>query len=102
MPTVVLTDLPNADALVALPAEELAPIALRTAVEGQKEGIPIHSQSLTYRIYERERHVFEQRFPPGRKRDVENALGEAWQLLEREGFLMPEPGYNGNNGFKVL
>lgn len=101
MPTVV-TDLSDADALLALAPEDLAPIALWTVVEGRKRGLPLHSSALTYRIYEAERHVFEARFPAQRRREVETKLAEAWHILSAERLLIPEPGTNGQNGHMVL
>ncbi len=101
MPTVI-TDLSDAEALLALAPEDLAPIALRTVIEGAKERLPIHFSALTYRIYERERHVFEARFPVERSRDVEAKLAEAWHILCADRLLIPEPGPNGRNGHMVL
>jgi uncharacterized protein (TIGR02391 family) len=94
----VLTDIPDTEALLALPAEELAPIVLRTAVEDHKEGLPIAITSLTYQIYDRGAHTYAARFPHQKRREVERALGEAWHLLTTDRLLMPEPGYNGQNG----
>lgn len=79
----VITDLADANALLALSAEDLAPIALRTLVEGQKESLPLHISALTYRIFESHRHIYEARFPAQRRNAVEALIAEAWEVLQR-------------------
>jgi uncharacterized protein (TIGR02391 family) len=98
----VITDLPDADALLALSPEDLAPIVLRTVVNGVKDGLPIHVDSVTYRIYGPLHHVHEATFPTRRKKEIDALVAEAWHVLTAGRLLVPEPGYNGKNGFMQL
>jgi uncharacterized protein (TIGR02391 family) len=41
-------------------------------------------------------------YPRQRQDEILLALREAWAWLEAQGLIVPEPGYNGRNGFKVL
>jgi len=93
-----LRDIPNADVLLALEPEELAPILLRSAVAGGQ----LHRQSLASRLFDTHDPAMEARFPHTRRDDVELAIGEAWQWLIVNGVLVPSPGTNGNNGWMEL
>src|SRR5260221_14235293 len=97
-----ITDLADADALLALSPEELSPVVLQTVIAGKDRGLPMHADSILYRIYQHERHAFEARFPEGRRKEVEAAVAEAWHGLVSAGGVMREPGYNGNNSFLCL
>lgn len=102
MPTDI-TDLANADALLALPPEDLAPIVLHTVLDGvKKRSWSISADFILYRIYQSEHQTFAARFPEQRRKEIERAVAEAWHWLVSDGILMPEPGYNGKNGFMVL
>ena len=98
----VITVLPDAEALLALTPEDLAPIVLRTVVEGAKQSIPMHVDSVTYHIYGTHQHVYEARFPGRKKKEIDALVAEAWHVLTTARLLVPEPGYNGNNGFMTL
>jgi uncharacterized protein (TIGR02391 family) len=41
-------------------------------------------------------------YPQNRRHDIEVALIEAWAWLEAQGLIVPAPGYNGQNGFRIL
>lgn len=41
-------------------------------------------------------------YDPSMQKEVEIALIEAWHWLELNAFLIPAPGINGANGFKML
>src|SRR5439155_14311618 len=64
----LLTDLPHVDVLLALPREELAEIALRTAAKVKQNGL-CHLQDLPSLLFERQGQ--ESRFPNRRRREVE-------------------------------
>lgn len=42
------------------------------------------------------------RYPNGRRNEVELAILEAWAWLEAQGLLIPEPGTNGQSGWRRL
>jgi uncharacterized protein (TIGR02391 family) len=98
----IITDLPDADALLALSPEDLAPIVLRTVVEGAKNGVPIQADSVTYEIFGPRQHIYQARFPPYRKKEIDALVAEAWHVLTAGRLLVPEPGYNGTIGFMQL
>src|SRR5215470_1698402 len=41
-------------------------------------------------------------YPTEKRSEIENALGEAWAWLEREGFVIAAPDINGRNGWRLL
>jgi uncharacterized protein (TIGR02391 family) len=97
-----LTDISDLDVLLALEPEELAPIALRSALD-QKGGTgSFHFQALPSLLFERQGTVLEGRFPRSRRPEGEMALSEAWSWLIAQGLIVPEPGTNGQNGWMHL
>ena len=91
--TVLSELIPSADALIAMPLPDLAPILLRLARERlQPAGFtpdsvtdtPV-SQPMPY--------------PPYKMREIENHLAECWEWLRQAGLIAPSPGINGRNGW---
>jgi uncharacterized protein (TIGR02391 family) len=41
-------------------------------------------------------------YPRQHQEEILQALREAWAWLEAQGLIVPDPGYNGRNGYKVL
>lgn len=81
--------LPNADDLLSLEPEELAG-PLLISLEGSQAITPetiISHEDMKYYI----RGDLEQKYPFKSRNEVLFALMEAWQWLEREGFVAPRP-----------
>jgi uncharacterized protein (TIGR02391 family) len=94
----VIADLPDADVLLALEPEELAPTLLRTA----KAANQFHIQALSHILFERHDPAMETRFPRSKRNEVELAIGEAWNWLQVNGVIVPASGTNGTNGWMVI
>jgi uncharacterized protein (TIGR02391 family) len=86
--------IPNADDLLAMNAQQLAPVLLHLGLQQYQQAgfIPdAVSETTVSEGY------------PGHKRDnVENHLNRAWNWIERQGFIEPAPGMNGRNGWRML
>jgi uncharacterized protein (TIGR02391 family) len=91
--------IPDVDVLVSLAPEELAEVVLRLAAEHKQNNLA-HLQSITSQITGTT--GANNGYPQNRHKDAELALAEAWNWLLVQGLLIPEPGYNGNNGFMLL
>jgi uncharacterized protein (TIGR02391 family) len=94
---------PDVDTLLALQPEELGQILLSIAGFSLQGGI-FHPGNVTSdsELYGDFRQVASQRYPDARKAEITIAIGEAWHWLELNMLIMPAPGINGTNGFKVL
>jgi len=97
----LLDEISDVEVLLALAPEELAPVALRAAMEF-RAGRSVHLQDLSYLLFDQPGQQVESRFPRARRNEVDIALSEAWNWLIVNGLLVPEPGPNGNNGWMVL
>ena len=96
----LLEALQNADYLLSLEPEELAGTLL-VYLKGSQNIYP--EQLISYtgmfekydqfppRISENKRREMRQKYPQERDNDILCALMEAWQWLEREGFVAPKP-----------
>src|SRR5262245_35079273 len=96
----LLEAIPDVDALLALEREELGSKLLFILRKNQER-----ERNLLHVQYLYNSHLFQSNhggrtYPQERSADVEMALVEAWQWLEVQGLLIPEPGTNGNNGFR--
>ena len=95
MPT--LHDLvPDPDVLLALAPEEVAKQLLRLAPAHMQNGMFIPSS-----VGRPVSHVGEW-YPSNRQGEVELALLEAWAWLSVNMLVLPAPGTNGQNGWRVL
>ena len=90
--------IPDVDVLVSLSTEELASAVLRIASEHRQNNIT-HLDNL---ISEVSGNNGAGGYPRDRRRDAKLAVAEAWNWLVVQGLLIPDPGYNGTNGFMVL
>lgn len=90
--------LPDAEVLINLAAEELAHSLLQVASSNLQNGI-VNRASI---VDIQGPHWEPAPYPPRSAPDVELALIEALNWLEVTGLLLPAPGINGNNGFRVL
>lgn len=91
--------IPDVDVLVSLAQEELAEVVLRLAAEHRQNNLA-HLQSITLQITGIP--GANNGYPQNRRNDAELAVAEAWNWLVVQGLLIPEPGYNGINGFMLL
>lgn len=97
--------IPDVDVLLALEPEELGAKLLflvRTRLDDPgRTGTKFHPGNATSELWVTG-HSDRQQYPRHRQEQVELALMEAWSWLEAQGLLIPEPGINGRNGFRVL
>jgi uncharacterized protein (TIGR02391 family) len=98
-PKMLIEDIPTVEIPLGLAPEELAPTLLKQAVASMQNGI--FARPGEYLLYAR--------IPgyPGYQRDhrhdeIEVAIGEAWAWLEINMLIVPAPGPNGANGYRVL
>jgi uncharacterized protein (TIGR02391 family) len=90
--------IPDADVLIHLAPEELAHALLQIATANLQNG-QVHRDSVISIDPEPGR---ERPYPPQQQRQVEIALVEALHWLEVNALLLPAPGINGQNGFRVF
>lgn len=93
------TLIPDVDVLVSLATEELAATVLRLAAEHRQNNLA-HLQSIATQISGAP--GTNSGYPQNRHKEAELAIAEAWNWLVVQGLLIPEPGYNGTNGFMLL
>ena len=87
----LLEMLPDADFLLKLEPEELAGYLLES-LEGSQNINPESVISHDYLLRSLEAKTeLRQKYPPGHDDEILFALMEAWQWLEREGFVAPRP-----------
>ena len=91
--------IPDAEILLKMAAEELGAILLHLASENSQNGLT-HQQTIFSQIHGGA--TGQQGYPQNKRRDVELALGEAWNWLMVQGLLIPDAGTNGNNGWMRL
>lgn len=96
--TTLTAQIPDVDVLVSLATEELAETVLRIAALHRQNGLA-HLQTLTTQVAGM--HGMGG-YPQSRQKEAELAVAEAWNWLVVQGLLIPEPGYNGSNGFMLL
>lgn len=98
----IQTLLPDADVLIALPPEELAPILLKVAASRTQNGMFELEQIIS--VTEGTGVVATQTspFPRNKEKKIKAALYEAWQWLILNFLIMPAEGTNGTYGWKVL
>ena len=83
----------NAEILLELTPEELAPILLRTALRDKQNNM-IHIQSSTYLV---NKPQFS-----SKRDEIIRALNESWSWLIANLYIVPDPGINAQGGFKIL
>jgi uncharacterized protein (TIGR02391 family) len=94
---------PTADALLEQPPETLAPILLRIgAAERQSGGMfwpdSILQVTVGFGMNAEHQHAY----PFHKQRQVEALVTETWELLRRNGLIVPASGMNGQNGWMIL
>lgn len=93
------TLIPDVDVLLQLPTEELADVVLRVAEKCQQNDLVL-LQNLTEQV--RGDITGAGGYPQNRRVEAELAVAEAWNWLTVQGLLIPDPGYNGTNGYMRL
>lgn len=89
---------PDPNVLIALASEELAFQLLQVARTNLQNGIVHRNSIIETKALAGQNPVYTQQQQP----QVEMALMEALHWLEVTGLLIPAPGINGTNGFKVF
>jgi len=85
---------PDPDVLYQLAPEELGKVLLVVADTNMQNG-RFHPDSV-------QEQLGRPWYPPNRHADVRMALAEGWAYLQQNMLLIPEPGQNGVNGFRIL
>lgn len=91
--------IPDIDVFLALAPEELAEVVLQLAHEHKQNNL-IHFQRIASHISGTPEA--KDGYPQDLRQEAEFALAEAWNWLKMHGFLIPQPGTNGNNGWMFL
>jgi len=94
----LIAAIPDADVLLALEPEELGAKML-FLVRSKNEHM-FNPNGMTCDLWEP--HSGRAQYPREKERDIELALIEAWGWLEVQGLVLPAPGQNGRNGYRVL
>ncbi len=94
---------PTADALLELTPETLAPILLKIgAGERQSGGMFWPQAILQVTIGSGMTAEHQHAYPFHKQRQVDGLVNETWELLRRNGLILPAPEINGQNGWMVL
>jgi hypothetical protein len=96
----LLSLFPTADDLLAMSPDDLAPILLKLA--GQAG--PMFWPDAVAQIKQGTgmATTIEFAYPHHKKPRVTSLLNEAWEMLRRDGLIIPAPDQNGRNGYMVL
>jgi uncharacterized protein (TIGR02391 family) len=95
---------PNADSLLQLSPEDLAPILLRLAADKRQQhnGMfwppGVVEITVGYGMTAEKQHAY----PPQKQRQVDALVNEAWECLRRDRMILPAPDINGQHGYMVL
>jgi uncharacterized protein (TIGR02391 family) len=82
--------------------EELGPQLLSVAIAEAGHQFSLAGVANEDMIFDRNGIGVGVRYPIARRAAVIQAIGEAWHWLETAMIIMPAPGYNGQNGWRVL
>ena len=91
---------PDADLLIQLTPEDLAPAVLSLAKDALQNGI-VHPQAIFQQVHG-PNNDHSKGYPQGKKQAAENALNHAWNWLQRNGLVIPQAGINGSNGWHEI
>jgi uncharacterized protein (TIGR02391 family) len=97
----LVTLIPDAETVLALPPEELAFYLLQDVMQTRQPSQSFHPMTIQSDIAGGV-HGFAPSYPQQFRNEIETAIAEAFQWLENQLLIVPEPGINGTNGFKVL
>jgi uncharacterized protein (TIGR02391 family) len=95
---------PNVTDLLAVPPQDLVPLLLRFALAAQeRQGGRFQIMFADELATGHNNHADNtRRYTPSDRAKIDDLLAEAWHLIDREGYIRPDAGINGANGFKVL
>lgn len=96
----LLSLIPDAETLLALPPEEFAYYVLQ-AVMPRNPSANFHLQTVHAEISGGS-FAHQPGYPQHQIAEIEIAVTEAWQWLENQLIIVRDSGTNGNNGFRVL
>ncbi|WP_371420699.1 TIGR02391 family protein [Tardiphaga sp.] len=91
--------IPDVDYLLSLEPEELASYLLVAAATQRQSGLIAMANFISGLT---STHSHPASYSDPRRDDIALAITEAWNWLEVQGLLIPVPGMNGSNGFRVL
>ena len=91
--------IPDVDYLLGLEPEELASYLLVAAASQRQNGLIAMTNFISALT---STHPHPASYSDPRRDEVALAITEAWNWLEVQGLLIPAPGTNGTNGFRVL
>lgn len=91
---------PDADLLIQLAPEDLAPVVLNLAKDALQNG-KVHPQAIFQQVHG-PNNDYSKGYPQGKKQAAEDALNQAWNWLQRNGLVIPQAGINGNNGWHEI
>jgi uncharacterized protein (TIGR02391 family) len=98
----LLQAIPDVEVLLSLEPEELGArllFVIRKWKERNRNEL-LQTAHLTHEAFPLDPNA--PGYPSGKREQVEAVLMEAWHWLEVQGLLVPAPGRNGANGFRVL
>ena len=92
----------TAEILLAMPPSDVARIMLLIAKDVQ-QGAGFTYEAITQvPVGTGMTLEYQSGYPYHKQQQVNDHLNKAWRLLEREGYIEPAPGMNGNNGWRVF
>lgn len=102
--TTLPREIPDVDVLLGLEPEQLAAAIMHVVRNPEQRGNnAFHPQQLTHDIFDQQgRNDGVPRYPRNRQDEVHLAIAEAWNWLRVHGFMVPQEGFNGQNGWHVI
>jgi uncharacterized protein (TIGR02391 family) len=97
----LVTLIPDAETVLALPPEELAFYLLQDVMQTRQPNQNFHLITIQTDIAGGP-HGMGPSYPTQLRNEIETAVAEAWQWLENQLLIVREPGINGTNGYYVL
>jgi uncharacterized protein (TIGR02391 family) len=95
----LIDEIPTVEVLLSLAPQELAPAVLKQAVASMQNGI--FARPSEHLLYPGP-IPNSPGYPRGRANEIEVAVAEAWGWIEINLLVVPAPGINGSNGYRVL
>lgn len=103
------TAIPDVNDLLSLEPEELGAkllFLMRKRVQDRMHPLYsnglLHCESLQSEPFRQQPFGNSPQYPRSAREQFELAFAEAWSWLEAQGLLVPAPGNNGSNGYRVL
>lgn len=94
---------PTADDLLEMNPDTLAPIVLQLARQHLQPGAMFWPSAVTeIKVGTGLATTVEHVYPHHKRNQVDALLNETWELLRREGYIIPAPDINGRNGWMMF